>query len=61
MDEIRAEKKPRPTRQKQEPRLAYEIALGIIIAGVTLWTMETLVNSLLAYIAVEQIKIQFGG
>lgn len=61
MDEIRAERKPRPATQKKEPRLAYEIALGIIIAGITLWTLETLVNSALALLALNQIKIHFGG
>ena len=61
MDEIRAERKPKPVAPKKEPRLAYEIALGIIITGITLWTLETLVNSAIAYITVKQIQIQFGG
>lgn len=66
MDEIKAERdemRPagRVSRAKREPRLAYEIALGIIIAGVTLWTLEMIVSGLVFYLALKGIKVHFGG
>ncbi|HIZ51964.1 MAG TPA: hypothetical protein IAA18_12900 [Candidatus Pseudomonas excrementavium] len=50
-----------PSKAKAEPRLAYEIAIGIIIGGVTLWVLETLVNMITVQLAMNQIKIHFGG
>lgn len=66
MDEIRAVRAARPyiptkTVSKKKPRLAYEIALGIIIGGVTLWTLGMIAKIAAAAVAVSAIKIHFGG
>lgn len=65
MDEIKAEREEvrraaKATRTKHEPRLAYEIALGIIIGGVTLWILKTAINMVGAYLVLKGIKIHFG-
>ena len=52
---------PRPKRTPKEPRLAYEIALGIIIGGVTLWTLEAVAGFIAMQIALHNIKIALGG
>jgi acyl-coenzyme A thioesterase PaaI-like protein len=48
-------------RNKKEPRLAYEIALGIVIGGVTLWMLEAIAGLIAMQFALHQIKINFGG
>lgn len=51
----------RPIRAKPERRMAYEIAIGIIIGGVTLWVLETIVNMITVQLALNQFRIHFGG
>ena len=46
---------------KKEPRLAYEIALGIIIGGVVLWTMDAVATLITAKIMIGQLQIHFPG
>ncbi len=55
-DEIR---QPRP--RAPERRLAYEIAIGIIIGGVTLWVLEAIAGMIAMQFALNQIKINLGG
>ena len=51
----------RPIRTKPERRLAYEIALGIIIGGATLWVMEIIANIITVQLALNQFRVHFGG
>lgn len=54
-DEYEYRKPPRA----REPRLAYEIALGIIIAGVVLWVLEAIASYIAARIMLEQLQFYF--
>lgn len=47
--------------RKEEPRLAYEIALGIIIGGAVLWTMGEVASFIEAKLMMQQLQIRFGG
>lgn len=64
MDEIKAERDEiraaRVTRAKREPRLAYEIALGIWIGGVALMVTSGVIGLIMYKLAVEAIRITFG-
>lgn len=64
MDEIRAEReitnKGTHQRTPKEPRLAYEIALGIWIGGVALMVTSGVIGLIMYKLAVEAIRITFG-
>lgn len=47
----------RPAKRPQERRLAYEIALGIVIGGCVLGVIELLANMLTAAVFMQQIKV----
>ena len=46
---------------RKEPRLAYEIALGIIIAGVVLMAIDAIGTYIAAKIMLNQVQIRFPG
>lgn len=48
---------PSKARKPQERRLAYEIALGIVIGGCVLGVIELLANMLTAAVFMQQIKV----
>lgn len=62
MEEIRAERESRPSTgtNKKEPRLAYEIAIGIWLGGVALIMTTAVIGSLIVLIAAQSIKVHFG-
>lgn len=55
-DDDEFEREPRVRRQP-ERRLAYEIALGIVIGGCVLGVIELLANMLTAAVFMQQIKV----
>lgn len=57
----RDEQITRPTKKQPERRLAYEIAIGIIIGGITLWVLEGIASMIAMKLALNQVQIHFGG
>ena len=51
----------RPSRAKPQRRLAYEIALGIILGGVGLWLLQLLGGLLAANLMLGQIQWHLPG
>lgn len=59
---MRAERDPdeiSPRRHKSQPRLAYEIALGIVIGGLVLMAVDAIGNYVAMRLVVNQVQIQF--
>lgn len=48
-----------PRRQKSQPRLAYEIALGIVIGGLVLMAVDAIGSYVAMRLVVNQVQIQF--
>lgn len=59
---MRAERDPdetSPRRHKSQPRLAYEIALGIVIGGLVLMAVDAIGSYVAMRLVVNQVQIQF--
>jgi hypothetical protein len=51
----------RPQRAKPQRRLAYEIALGILLGGVGLWLLQLLAGLIAAKLMLGQIQLHLPG
>lgn len=51
----------RPQRAKPQRRLAYEIALGIILGGVGLWLLQLLTGLIAAKLMLQQFQFHLPG
>lgn len=51
----------RPPRAKPQRRLAYEIALGIILGGAGLWLLLMLIWLIAAKFMLQQLQFQLPG
>lgn len=47
----------RPVRRKEERRLAYEIAIGIIIGGCVLSVLDIIRTAITAHLMLQQVQI----
>jgi hypothetical protein len=57
----RDEDQIRPPRSKPQRRLAYEIALGIILGGSGLWLLHLLSGLIAAKFMLQQIQLHLPG
>jgi hypothetical protein len=48
-------------RAKPQRRLAYEIALGILLGGVGLWLLQALTGLIAAKLLLQQIQLHLPG
>ena len=50
----------RPVARKRERRLAYEIALGVLIAQIVFWPIEQIAEEVYAKWQLDIIKLELG-
>ena len=60
-DDLRPLRTSRGPQHKSERRLAYEIALGIILGGVGLWLLNTGAVWLMAKFMLQNLQLQLPG
>ena len=60
-DDLRPLRTSRGPQHKSERRLAYEIALGIILGGVGLWLLNAGVVWLMAKFMLQNLQLQLPG
>ncbi len=60
-DDLRPLRTQRGPQHKTERRLAYEIALGIILGGVGLWLLNAGVVWLMAKFMLQNLQLQLPG
>lgn len=59
MRAVRDEDEEQPARPApKQPRLAYEVAIGIVIGGCILWMLESIAAYITARIVMSQMQIQ---
>lgn len=60
-DDLRPRRTPRSPQHKAERRLAYEIALGIILGGAGLWLLNAAALWLTAKLMLQGLQLQLPG